>query len=150
MIVDVQGIVAADGSFLVKEMTAIAVDTTSFAHWVFKHPKMVKDDTKTNYWLKKHLHGLDTKIGDVEYEELPRIMKLLRCETIYVKGDVKRRVLEKYIPGQRVVNLEDMECPPLYYLTCIRQPCCIRHMNNHKVCSLYKAVCVKQWFTYNF
>ncbi|XP_050528095.1 E3 ubiquitin-protein ligase MARCHF2-like [Daktulosphaira vitifoliae] len=97
MIVDIQGIVAADRSFLVKELTVIAIDCTSFAHWMFKHPKSIEGDAKTNFWLKKYLHGMDTRCGDVEYNELPRIMKLLRCETIYVKGAVKKRVVEKHM-----------------------------------------------------
>lgn len=145
MIVDVQGVVAVDGSFLVKELTAIAVDCTSFAHWLFKHPKIIKGDAKTNSWLKKHLHGMDTRYGDVEYDELPRIMKLLRCETIYVKGAVKKTVVEKHLPGQQVINMEDLGCPPLNNLSCVTKPCCIRHMNNPTACSLYKSICLKHW-----
>lgn len=149
MIVDIQGLVAAaDHSFLVKEMTAVDLDSMSLAHWVFKHPNNVADDKKTTYWLKKYMHGLDTEIGDVEYAELPKIMSLLRCETIYVKGVQKKQVLQQYLPGQRVIEIEE-ECPPLRKLCVEFQPRCIRHMNNYEVCSLYKAMCLKQWLIDN-
>lgn len=146
MIVDIQGVVAVANpkqSFVVKEMSVVAMDSTSVSHWMFKHPTTAVSDAKTNRWLQLYHHGMDTACGDVEYTELPKIMKLLRSEVIYVKGGQKKEVIEQYLPGQHVVEMEDLGCPPLKDLYLSSEPCCIRHMNNYSACSLYKVICLK-------
>lgn len=150
LIVDIQGVVSAasnDHSFLIKEMSVVAMDSTSVYHWMFKHPVNTVGDSKTNYWLKMYHHGMDTLCGDVEYTELPRIINLMRSEVVYVKGVQKKEVIERYLPGQRVVEMEDLGCPPLKNLHLASEPCCIRHMNNYRACSLYKVFCLKKWLT---
>ncbi|KAF0753969.1 Uncharacterized protein FWK35_00030107, partial [Aphis craccivora] len=51
--------------------------------------------------------------GDVEYEELGRILNSLKFYCIYVKGEQKKQLLMEHIPHIALVNIEDLGCPRL-------------------------------------
>lgn len=59
---------------------------------------------KTNKWLERNFHRTPIEYGDVEYEELDRILNSLKLDHIYVKGEQKRVIIQKYIPEVDVIK----------------------------------------------
>ncbi|KAF0747609.1 Integrase catalytic domain-containing protein, partial [Aphis craccivora] len=53
---------------------------------------------KTNKWLLHNFHQLSIDYGDIEYEELDRILNSLKFNCIYTKGEQKKQLLIEYIP----------------------------------------------------
>ncbi|KAL4123369.1 hypothetical protein QTP88_015565 [Uroleucon formosanum] len=82
------------------------------------------------------LQSIKEKYGDVEYEEVGKILDLLKFRCIYVKGEQKKQVLMEYIPHVVLINIEDLGCSRLDQI-CDDEtlPCCIFHMEfNPKRC----------------
>ncbi|KAL4153239.1 hypothetical protein QTP88_001072 [Uroleucon formosanum] len=134
---------------------AILIDTETWAtqHWIFKHSKSMEDNKsrKTNKWLERNYHQLSIEYGDIEYEELGKILNSLKFRCIYVKGEQKKQVLMEYIPHVALINIEDLGCPRLDQI-CDDEtlPCCIFHMEfNPKQCTFYKVFAIRKWFINN-
>ncbi|KAL4119474.1 hypothetical protein QTP88_012281 [Uroleucon formosanum] len=133
----------------------IILDTATWAtqHWIFKHSKSMEDNKsrKTNKWLERNYHQLSIEYGDIEYEELDKILNSLKFRCIYVKGEQKKQVLMEYIPHVALINIEDLGCPRLDQI-CDDEtlPCCIFHMEfNPKQCTFYKVFAIRKWFINN-
>ncbi|KAL4090174.1 hypothetical protein QTP88_025073 [Uroleucon formosanum] len=133
----------------------IILDTETWAtqHWIFKHSKSMEDNKsrKINKWLERNYHQLPIEYGDIEYEELGKILNSLKFTHIYIKGDQKKQVLMEYIPHVTLINIEDLGCPRLDQI-CDDEtlPCCIFHMEyNPKQCTFYKVFAIRKWFVSN-
>ncbi|KAL4092513.1 hypothetical protein QTP88_027012 [Uroleucon formosanum] len=129
-----------DNKYMIKEMSIVDTETWSTQHWIFKNSKLKQDNKsrKTNKWLERNYHQLSLEYGDIEYEEVGRILNSLKFTCIYVKGEQKKQVLMEYIPHVALINIEDMGCPRLDQI-CDDEtlPCCIFHMEfNPKQCIL--------------
>ena len=152
-ILDIQCILGVGSEYLIKEMSVIDTDAWATQHWIFKHYNNAQNITnrRTNKWLEHHHHGLSTEYGDVEYEELDRILNSLKFEYIYVKGEQKQKLIAEFIPQTTVINIEEMGCPRLNQLcTENNLPCCIFHMGlNPKQCTFYKIFALRKWFIDN-
>lgn len=151
---DIQCVLRSDNKYLIKEMSVVDIDGWSTQHWIFKHSLSTQDgkSRKTNKWLESNFHQLALEYGDVEYEELDRILNSLKFETIYVKGEQKQKIITEYIPQVNVINMEELGCPRIDQL-CDENwtlPCCIFHMNlNPKQCTFYKIFALRKWFVNN-
>lgn len=75
-ILDIQCILGVGTEYLIKEMSVIDTETWATQHWIFKHYNNVQNikSRRTNKWLENNHHGLSIEFGDVEYEELSRIL----------------------------------------------------------------------------
>ncbi|KAE9526191.1 hypothetical protein AGLY_013822 [Aphis glycines] len=129
------------------------LEQTVKSNWIFKHSKSMEDNKsrKTNKWLERNYHQLAVEFGDVEYEELGKILNSLKFTCIYVKGEQKKQVLMEYIPHVALINIEDVGCPRLDQI-CDDEtlPCCIFHMEfNPKQCTFYKVFAIRKWFINN-
>jgi len=62
------------------------------SHWIFKNSKSIQDSKsqKTNKWLLHNFHQLSIDYGDIEYEELGKILNSLKFDCIYTKGEQKK------------------------------------------------------------
>jgi len=152
-ILDMQCVLGMDNKYMIKEMSIVDTETWSTQHWIFKNSKLKQDNKsrKTNKWLERNYHQLSLDYGDIEYEELSRILNSLKFRCIYVKGDQKKQVLMEYIPHVALINIEDIGCPRLDQI-CDDEtlPCCIFHMEfNPKQCTFYKVFCIRKWFINN-
>lgn len=152
-IIDFHCILGRDNKYMIKEMSIVDVETWATQHWIFKNSKSIQDNKsrKTNKWLERNYHKLSLEYGDVEYEELGRVLNSLKFSFIYVKGDQKKQLLLEYIPHIGIINIDDMGCPPLDQI-CDEEtlPCCIFHMDfNPKQCSFYKVFSLRKWFVNN-
>jgi hypothetical protein len=152
-ILDIQCVLGVDSKYLIKEMSVIDTETWATQHWIFKHCNNVQNAStrRTNKWLEHNHHGLSIGYGDVEYEEIDRILNSLKFEYIYVKGEQKQKLITEFIPHTVVTNIEDMGCPRLNQL-CVEDnlPCCIFHMGlNPKQCTFYKIFALRKWFLNN-
>ncbi|CAI6357498.1 unnamed protein product [Macrosiphum euphorbiae] len=99
-IVEVQCILGAKNKYFIKEMSIVDTATWATQHWIFKNSKTMQDNKsrKTNKWLEHNYHKLTIEYGDVEYEELSRILNSLKFTCIYVKGEQKKQMLAEFIP----------------------------------------------------
>jgi phosphoglucomutase len=106
-ILDIQCVLKAGSEYIIKEMSVIDTETWATQHWIFKHYNNRQDGStrRTNKWLEKHYHGLPIEYGDVEYEEIERILNSLKFDTIYVKGEQKQKMINEFIPHTTVYNI---------------------------------------------
>ncbi|KAL4119500.1 hypothetical protein QTP88_012307 [Uroleucon formosanum] len=133
-----QCVLGFNNKYMIKEMSIVDTETWSTQHWIFKNSKLKQDNKsrKTNKWLERNYHQLSLEYGDIEYEEVGRILNSLKFTCIYVKGEQKKQVLMEYIPHIALINIEDIGCPHLDQI-CDDEtlPCCIFHMEfNPKQC----------------
>jgi len=152
-ILDMQCVLGLNNKYMIKEMSIVDTETWTTQHWIFKHSKSMQDNKsrKTNKWLERNYHQLSIDYGDVEYEELSRILNSLKFNCIYVKGEQKKQILMEYIPHVALINIEDLGCPRLDQI-CDDEtlPCCIFHMEfNPKQCTFYKVFAIRKWFINN-
>jgi len=114
-IVDIQCVLGADNKYMIKEMSVVDTETWACQHWIFKNSSSKQDNKsrKTNKWLERNYHQLSLEYGDVEYEELGRVLNSLKFDCIYVKGEQKKQLLMEHIPHVALVNIEDLGCPRL-------------------------------------
>jgi hypothetical protein len=152
-IIDIQCILGANNNYFIKEMSIVDTETWTTQHWIFKNSKLPQDtkSLKTNKWLEHNYHQLSIDFGDVEYEELRKIMNSINFKCIYVKGEQKKQLLVKFIPHVTLINIEDLGCPRLEQI-CDDEtlPCCIFHKDlNHKQCTFYKVFAIRKWFINN-
>lgn len=152
-IVDVECILAINNKYLIKELSVI--DTTSWAtqHWIFKHSGKTQNakSRSVNRWLERHYHRLSLDYGDVEYDEIGRILNSLKFDRIYVKGEQKQKLISDFIPHVQVMNLEEWGCPQLDQLCSGDEaailPLCIFHRDmNPKHCTFHKVFALRKWF----
>ncbi|KAL4125738.1 hypothetical protein QTP88_009978 [Uroleucon formosanum] len=152
-ILDMQCVLGVNNKYMIKEMSIVDTETWATQHWIFKHSKSMEDNKshKTNKWLERNYHQLAIEFGDVEYEELGKILNSLKFTRIYIKGEQKKQVLMEYIPHVALINIEDLGCPRLDQI-CDDEtlPCCIFHMEyNQKQCTFYKVFAIRKWFVNN-
>ncbi|KAL4153420.1 hypothetical protein QTP88_001253 [Uroleucon formosanum] len=152
-IIHMQCVLGFNNKYMIKEMSIVDTETWATQHWIFKHSKSMEDNKsrKTNKWLERNYHQLSIEYGDIEYEELDKILNSLKFRCIYVKGEQKKQVLMEYIPHVALINIEDLGCPRLDQI-CDDEtlPCCIFHMEfNPKQCTFYKVFAIRKWFINN-
>jgi len=151
-ILDIHCILGVDSNYLIKEMSVVDTETWSTQHWIFKQPNIQDAKSqRTNKWLERNYHQIAATYGDVEAEEIERILNSLNFQYIYIKGLQKQQIIQEYIPHITVINIEDLGCPRLDQL-CTEEnlPCCIFHMNlNPKHCTFYKIFALRKWFVNN-
>ena len=134
-------------------MSIVDTETWATQHWIFKNSKSMQDSKsqKTNKWLLHNFHQLSIDYGDIEYEELDRILNSLKFDCIYTKGEQKKQLLIEYIQHVAVINIEDLGCPRLDQI-CDEEnlPCCIFHKDlNPKQYTFYKVFAIRKWFINN-
>ncbi|KAL4126068.1 hypothetical protein QTP88_010299 [Uroleucon formosanum] len=152
-ILEMQCVLGVNNKYMIKEMSIVDTETWATQHWIFKHSNSMQDNKsrKTNKWLERNYHQLAIEFGDVEYEELGKILNSLKFRCIYVKGEQKKQVLMEYIPHVALINIEDLGCPRLDQI-CDDEtlPCCIFHMEfNPKQRTFYKVFAIRKWFINN-
>ena len=152
-ILDMQCVLGVNNKYMIKEMSIVDIETYATQHWIFKNPHLKQDNKsrKTIKWLERNFHQLTIEHGDVEYDEVGRILNSLKFKCIYVKGEQKKQLLIDFIPHVSIVNIEDIGCPRLDQICDDESlPCCIFHMEfNNKQCAFYKVFALKKWFINN-
>ena len=79
-IADMQCILGANNKYFIKELSIVDTETWANQHWIFKNSKSKQDNKsrKTNKWFEHNYHKLTIEYGDVEYEELSKVLMHLR------------------------------------------------------------------------
>lgn len=130
----------------------MSIDSSFSQHWIFKHTPL-KQDAKSrsvSSWLQRLHHGLSLDYGDVEYEEIHKILQSLKFKRIYVKGLHKQRIIIDFMPHATVFDLENFECPRMCQLTRDTLPCCDFHTDfNPQQCTLKRVFSLKKWYVNN-
>lgn len=148
---DLQGFRGADKKFIPKEVAIISADGNRIETLLIEPPEIystlptaVKKEVS---YLEKHHHGLPWGSGYVNFEEFRLEVKrvLQSFETVYVKGDEKRRILS--FLKQPVVNLEQFGCPPLRELKRRKKAVqCMSHTIESPVCALENVLILSDWY----
>lgn len=152
-IIDIQCTVGKNSKYMIKEMSIVDIETWSIGHWIFKHTRDTQDEKSLNVnrWLETHYHEIPLEYGDIQYDEICRILNSFNFKCIYIKGEQKKNIIKEFVQHTSIINLEEMSCPRLNQL-CIEDtmPCCIYHMKlNHKQCTLHKVFTLRKWFINN-
>jgi len=152
-IIDFQAFVDDHNNYIVKELSVIDLQTYASQHWIFKAPYgcefLEKETIRTNRWLSKHYHKLDWWKGDVNYDQLAKILEDINTKycVIYVKGSKKKALIKEYIFDSLIIDLEEYGCPSLKHITTKRQGAyCFHHNNNRETtCAVYRINGLAEW-----
>lgn len=126
-VVDTQGFQRTYDEFVVKELSVAPLNSDEQPlTFLFKAPFPWYDLPARykgiNYWLERNYHHLDWRTGDVSYSELENVLRsvLPNASVIYVKGDQKKRWLQRFgfdvhdvvtCPSLRTANKMAAFCP---------------------------------------
>lgn len=150
-VIDFQGYRSASNSLIVKELSIISISHGSSWHWFFKPPRDVEEvgESKTNFWVKKHIHGLEWNYGDVPYADMKYFLLSITkdFDTLWAKGGEKCTFIEELI-DKPVYDLHDFGCPNLKILENDKSACDF-HLNTSFVCSLNQAHRLATWIRKN-
>jgi len=110
-----QCVLGAGNKYFTKEMSIVDTEIWSTQYWIFKNSKSMQDNKNrnTNKWLEHNYYKLTIEYGDIEYEELSKILNSLKFTCIYVKGEQKKQLFIEFIPHIVLINIEDLGCPRL-------------------------------------
>lgn len=151
-VVDFQGYLTSNNTYIVKELTVVDVDNPSaIGHWVFKPPpEEGNSNLPTNIWLYHNLIGINWNAGNTEYADLSKlVLDATKTVTIlYAKGLEKSIFLEKLI-GKEVFNLQNFGCPSLKRLQSMEFTKCTYHCGKKYNCSLKFANALNNWISKN-
>lgn len=160
VVVDLQGFKIPTNRFILKELGIMRVnfnDTNcdKMTTMIFS-PPCAWDNLPLKYqimnrWCERNLHGIPWESGTFPYEEIDDTLKSVFHNTnyIFVKGSDKKlwinQLLNFSIP---VIDLENLNCPPLRRLRAmISTVCSGYHKNSHVYnCALQNASKLRWWF----
>lgn len=152
IIMDIECIISFNNKYLIKELSAIDVDSLVAQHWIFKHSEATQNAKSrcVNRWLERHYHRLSLDHGDVDFTEIGRILNSFNFTNVYVKGEQKQRIIQEYIP--HVQDIEVAGCPRMDQLLQSDElyPRCLFHENlNIRHCTFQKIYALRKWFSSN-
>ena len=155
VILDFQCFVDNEGNSIIKELSVMDVTRFASRHWIFKPPVQAVTNAKyvkTNRWLTANYHGLQWDEGEVPYEDL---LSLLTKHThmykyIFVKGLQKKRFLTNRIIHNKIINLEDFDCPKATALPYVQGTACLRHLDSCSQCTSHRVHAFREWMINDF
>ncbi len=142
LIVDFEGY-QVGSTYFFKEIAIYDHENDTYQNFFVKCPKQ---NSRTYRWLVKYYHHIPHNYGT---ESHIRILKSLNsASVIYVKGLSKVQILDNYIQGPIIVNLENFACPklsdlpyPPYQLACEFE----QHNEGTRHCALKKVHLLSRW-----
>lgn len=168
IVLDIQGFKNNLNSFIIKEITAINLDsgTLLFHHIVcppYDRRILSPDKLRECYWLTKHFHGLEWHSGDIPYDVILEKIRDIFNEntnstttstnlplTVLVKGLEKKEYIKSLVPEYcSVIDLDSLGCQSLDSLNnlftndTLR---CANHKNDTHRCSLSNTVNLRKWY----
>lgn len=145
VVLDFEGFQLKQGKFIVKEMAAYAVNDPSYrGRWLFQPPhsfqQLPEKNQRSFSWVSRNIHHLSWSSGQLPYTDLEFILRVnfRLFKKIYVKGLEKKNFLEK-ISKREIINLDDLDCPPMRDLPPVDVFCPYMHIKNFDHCSVQKA-----------
>ncbi|KAF2887689.1 hypothetical protein ILUMI_18485 [Ignelater luminosus] len=126
--IDLQGFRGDNKIFIPKEIAIISENGYKIAHLLLKPPYPVQS------------------FGQLNFDDFERELSLFVKDfnTIYVKGEEKKNVLS--FLDKTIINLEDLECPPLYKLKeKLVAVQCLNHNIASAVCAIENVIPGQHW-----
>lgn len=151
-IIDFSFFQLTDNNIYIKELAITSLDGYRFEHYLLKPPfdfyNIVSriDKLKIHYQQKEIGHNWNS--GFVSYSQLPSIFKKLGTDlTIYVKGEVKKKLIEQILNDDRhkVKDLEGYGCPTIDSTTCKINEICPFGENHN--CAKNKTIWLHMWWS---
>lgn len=149
--IDLQGFRDLDKKFIPKEVAIISSDGNKLETLLIEPPEIYatlpSSVKKEVTYLEKHFHGLPWGSGFVNFEEFQlEVKRVLQCfDTVYVKGDEKRKVLS--FLKNPIINLEKFGCPPLSELKKKKSAVqCMSHTIKSPACALENVLVLVDWY----
>jgi len=157
VVLDIQCFKDNDNGFIIKEISAVVVDTgvLLFHHIVcppYDRRLLSADKLRENNWLTKHFHGLEWHQGDISYVDLLQKLKITLALTslVFVKGKEKADFIATILPQHFIViDLESLHCQSLSTLNTLflqdTMKCCNHKASDHK-CALTNSLNLRKWY----
>lgn len=69
-------------------------------------------------WVTRYYHGIDWSYGDMTYHCIKQQIRDLisDCETLYVKGEEKKLLLQNIEPNIKIVDINSINCDSIKQL----------------------------------
>lgn len=150
--IDIQGFIAEDGDFVLKEV-AIVFDERNFKIIIFKPPYLIKGlnhkQQTSVVWLSNNHHGLRCQQGDITLSILKGMMtEYTSGKTVCVRGNTKLLwIFDNCEEIFRIHNTETTKSSPSFKKLKKMYPN-IKHCNQHngKWCALQNALLLHKNF----
>lgn len=157
-IVDFQGFQWPSNRFILKEIAVIDLQTNNYVTHLFEPPTnwdLLPVKYKcANLWLTRNFHNLNWNDGYIPYHFLQKVLKqlILGATCIYVKGYEKKKFLTEILDNKYlVIDLTDVNCPALKYLTNDKNVKCPHHLDDDEHskyhCALKNVQMLKSWIS---
>ena len=143
LIVDVQG--ACSSEFIAKEIALLRRNGEGLLHFIIKPPfpwrDLDRDRKRQSIWLYHNFHGLTWSDGHIQYKDMEWMVQdiLSGANKIYVKGDAKKKFIQKYFNG----SVEDIEGYPSLN-DCLMDKSCLMHSAPKNRCSMRNVYMIKE------
>lgn len=87
----IECVLGPNSRYIIKNMPVIDIDSWTTQHWIFKHTFSMQNNKlkSVNKWLEWNYHQIPIEYGNVKSRELDRILKSLKFDNIYIKGEQK-------------------------------------------------------------
>lgn len=114
VIVDIQFNIGKNCDLIIKEMAILHANYVAPYYYLFKPPypfcELSKKEKLQNNYNTKFINNLDWNAGYVDYNAITGILLQFKDHTIIVKGEQKKKLLEKLLPiGTNILELNDEE-----------------------------------------
>lgn len=136
-VVDMQFVVGNNAQLFVKEIVILPCGSFIPEQYYLKPPYPreelnVKAVRQENY-NARYINGLRWDGGNIEYNQLAKILLPLETSKIYVKGEEKAKFLRKYLPGVEII---DLNIPKLSSLDSYKIKCNIHAEGSKLRCAM--------------
>lgn len=109
---DMQFAIGNSNQLFVKELAVLKHGSTIPNLYHFKPPYPREELDAKRVWQEtfcyKKINGLQWCSGNIDYNQLSRILSMYKNYTVYVKGDQKLIFLQKYIHQANIIDLVDI------------------------------------------
>lgn len=151
-VIEIQGFRDIEDHFILKEVAILTLGHDYSGHWIAAPPypftQLSTRAKHQNNWLSCYYHGIEWFEGDVPYKQVAcNLREVARtARRIYTRGREKARLLQD-ITTRRIINLEEVSCPPFKKLPS-PDSYCFHHgvrKEAYFACALNNATILKIW-----
>lgn len=108
--VDIQNVQGNNGQVFAKELAYMFANSIIPIQFLFKPPYAFEELNEIAINQDKFLYQNITRLqwidGNIEYTQLPNILNNIREFIIVVKGEQKKKFLEKFLRNSNIINLD--------------------------------------------
>lgn len=128
---DVQMLRGKDGEFVIKEFCVFMMSPNSEIHAVasflppYNLDQLPDHIARQNNFVTSRIHGLKWDDGLIPYTDHKQLIVEMTqgFDKLHVKGHEKMLLIQKWTPHCKVINVEELGCPPFKHLPVLWAQC---------------------------